>query len=138
MPSDALTRDAIVSVLDDLGEREQISSAWLEDENDQPYLPKAVHERSQRLRERLQLRRGAFIVLMLLVGLAGGLGTAGWTIPGALTGFFAGFGGGFVAASLFTDPWAEEQMRALQLYDLLKEIDEPFEAASEASTVEAP
>ena len=129
MPSDALTRDAIVSVLDDLGEREQISSAWLEDENDRPYPPKAVHERSQRLRERLQLRRGAFIVLMLLVGITGGLGVAGWTIPGALTGFLAGFGVTFVVASLSADPRTHDQARALQLYDLLRQIDDSSESA---------
>ena len=127
MPSDVLTRDAIVRALDDLGEREQISSAWREDENDQPYPPNAVHERSQRLRERLQLRRGAFLVLMLLVGITGGLGVAGWTIPGALSGFLVGFGSVFVAASLFTDPWAEKQMRALQLYDLLRQVDDDSE-----------
>jgi hypothetical protein len=123
MPSNALTRDAIVRALNDLGEREQISSAWREGEIDQPYPPNAVHERSQRLRERLQLRRGAFLILMLLVGITGGLGIAGWTIPGVLTGFLAGFGGMFVVASLFTDPWAEDQMRALQLYDLLQQVD---------------
>lgn len=137
MPSDTLTRDAIVGALDDLGEREQISSAWLEDENDQPYPPKAVHERSQRLRERLQLRRGAFIVLMLLVGITGGLGIAGWTIPGALTGFLAGFGAVFVAASLFTDPWAKDRIRALQLYELLNRGDGDTETISPPSTVEA-
>jgi len=123
MPSDALTRDALVRALDDLGEREQISSAWLEDGNDPSYPPKAVHERSQRIRERLQFRRGAFLVLMLLVGVTGGLGTVEWAIPGALTGFLVGFGAVFVVASLFTDPWAEDQVRALQLYDLLKQID---------------
>jgi hypothetical protein len=124
MPSDALTRDAIVGALDDLGEREQIASAWLQDENTRPYPPNAVHERSQRLRGRLQLRRGAFLVLTLLVGITGGLGIAGWAIPGVLTGFLAGFGGVFVVTGLFADPWAEEQMRALQLYDLLKHIDD--------------
>lgn len=129
MSSDAVTHDAIVQALDDLSEREQFSSAWLE-ENDDPYPPKAVHERSQRLRERLQWRRGAFIVLMTLVGITGGLGTAGWTIPGALSGFLLGFGSAFVVASLFTDPWAEDQIRALQLYDLLRELDDPSENAS--------
>jgi len=122
VPSDPLTRDTIVSALDDLGEREQISSAWLE-EDDEPYPPNAVHERSQRLRERLQLRRSAFILLMIVVGVTGGLGIAGWTIPGALSGFLAGFGGAFVIASIFTDPWAEDQVRALQLYDMLKQVD---------------
>ena len=123
MPSDVLTRDAIVRALDDLGEREQISSAWLEGEIDQPYPPNAVHERSQRLRERLRLRRGASIFLMLLVGATGGLGIAGWTIPGVLLGALFGFGTGAVIASIFTDPWAEDQMRALQLYDLLQQVD---------------
>jgi hypothetical protein len=131
MSSAALTRDAVVQALDDLGEREHISSAWRE-ENDAPYPPKAVHERSQRLRERLQWRRRAFIVLMALVGITGGLGTAGWTIPGALTGFLSGFGSAFVVVSLFTDPWAEGRMRALQLYDVLKQID------GEGSTVSTP
>ena len=123
MPSDVLTRDAIVRALDDLGERKQISSAWLEGEIDQPYPPNAVHERSQRLRERLRLRRGASIFLMLLVGATGGLGIAGWTIPGVLLGALFGFGTGAVIASIFTDPWAEDQMRALQLYDLLQQVD---------------
>jgi hypothetical protein len=137
MSSDTLTRDAIVSALDALGERKQISSAWLEAENDQPYPPKAVHERSERLQERLQLRRGAFLVLMLLVGLTGGLGIAGWTLPGVLSGFLAGFGAVFVVASLFTDPWAEDRVRALQLYELLKRIDGDSETISPPPTAEA-
>jgi len=137
MPSDALTRDAIVRALDDLGEREQISSAWLEDENDQFYPPNAVRERSQRLRERLRLRQVAFLVLMLLVGITGGLGTVGWAIPGALTGFLVGFGAVFVVASLFTDPWAEDQVRALQLYDLLVQIDGKERVVSESPIEEA-
>jgi hypothetical protein len=128
MATDAVTRDALVSVLDDLGEREQISSAW-RDEGDEPYPPNAVHERSHRLRERLQWWRGSFLVLMLLVGITGGLGVAGWTIPGSLSGFFAGFGVTFVVASLFTDPWTHDQARALQLYDLLRQIDDSSESA---------
>ncbi len=129
MSTEPLTRDAIVDALDDLGERDQMSSAWVE-EDDAPYPPKAVHERSKRLLERLHWRRGAFIVLMLLVGLTGGLGIAGWTIPGGLTAFLFGFGSTFVVASLFTDPWAEDQVRALQLYDLLKQIDGETEGIS--------
>jgi len=119
---DGVTREALVRALDGLGEREQIAGAWRQ-EGDEPYPPKAVHERSQRLRERLQWRRGAFLVLMLLVGLTGGLGIAGWTLPGMLTGALGGFGGAFVLASLFTDPWAEDQVRALRLYDLLTKLD---------------
>lgn len=122
MSTEPLTRDAIVDALDDLGEREKISSAWLE-EDDEPYPPKVVHERSKRLRWRLQWRRKGVFVLMLLVGVTGGLGTAEWTIPDVLFGFLAGFGGGFAVASLFTDPWAENQVRALQLYDLLEQLD---------------
>lgn len=128
MPPEALSRDAIVSALDELDEREQMSSAWL-DEGDKPYPPKAVHERSQRIAERLRWRRGTFIVLMIAVGVTGGLGVAGSTIPGALSGFLAGFGAVFVAASLFTDPWAENQVRALQLYDLLRHVDDRSEPA---------
>jgi hypothetical protein len=128
MPSETLSRDDIVIALDDLGELEHISGAWV-DADDEPYPSKAVRERSKRLRERLRWWRGTFLALMLLVGITGGLGTAGWTIPGALLGFLAGFGGGFVVASLFTDPWTQDQVRALQLYDLLKQVDDRSEPA---------
>jgi len=60
---------------------------------------------------------------MLVVGVTGGLSIVGWTIPGVLTAFLFGSGSVFVVASLFTDPWAENQIRALQLYDLLKQVD---------------
>ena len=136
MADDALSRDAVVSALDDLGEQDHISSAWLENGDDVPYPPKAVRERSQRLREQLKLRRGAFIVLMLLVGTTGALGIAGWTIPGVLAAFLLGFGSVFVVASLFTDPWAEDQVRALQLYDLLTQIDGEEEAEPVSTTAE--
>ncbi|WP_258096518.1 hypothetical protein [Salinibacter sp. 10B] len=39
----------------------------------------------------------------------------------------------FAVTSLFTDPWAEDQIRALQLYDLLKQVDLHSEGA-ETST----
>jgi len=123
MPSNALSRDAIVSALDDLSEREKMANGWTKD-TDEPYPPKAVRQRAKRLRWRLQWWRGTLLVLMLLVCITGGLGTVGWTIPGALTGVLAGFGGAFVVASLFTDPWAEDQVRALQLYDLLEQVDD--------------
>jgi hypothetical protein len=135
MQNNALTRRDIVDALDDLNEREEISSAWVED-GGVPYPPKALQERSKRLQERLQLRRGAFILLMFLVGITGGLGIVGWTIPGALPGFLAGFGGVFVVASLFTDPWAEDQVRALQLYDLLRQLDGDAETVSDPPTAE--
>ena len=59
---------------------------------------------------------------MLLVGVTGGLGIAGWPITSALSGVLLGFGSMFAVTSLFTDPWAEDQVRALQLYDLLKQV----------------
>lgn len=137
MSVNALARDAIVRALDELGEREHISEAWLESGDSTPYPPEAVHERSQRLQERLQWRRGGGLVLMLLVAITGGLGIAGWGIPGALSGFLFGFGSVVVVLSLFTDPWAEDQMRALQLYDLLKRIDGDAEAVSNPPSAEA-
>ena len=129
MSPGALSRDAVVDALDDLGEREHIAPAWLDEDDETPYPPKAVHERSKRLRERLRWWRGTVFFLILLVGVTGGLGTAGWTIPGALSGFLAGFGGGFVGASFFADPWTEDQVRALQLYDLLTHVDDQSEPA---------
>lgn len=69
------------------------------------------------------------MVLMLLVAVTGGLGVAGWTIPGGLFGFLFGFGGAFVVVALFTSPWTESRVQALQLYDLLRRIDDESEAA---------
>lgn len=126
-----LARDAIVDALDDLGEREQLSSAWLNADEEQPYPPEAVRQRSRRLRWRLQWWRRTFMVLMLLVAVTGGLGIAGWTIPGFLFGSLFGFGGAFVVVSLFKSPWTEPRVRALQLYDLLKQIDTTSESAAE-------
>jgi hypothetical protein len=131
-----LSRDAIVNALDDLGEREKLAEAWTKDA-DPPYPNEAARNRSKRLRWGLRWRRAGFFVLMLLVGLTGGLGITGWTIPGALSGFLLGFGGMFIVVSLFKDPWAEDHVRALQLYDLLKQLDNPSNAVSESSTVEA-
>ncbi len=74
---------------------------------------------------------------MLLVAITGGLGSAGWGIPGALSGFLFGFGSVFVVLSLFIDPWTEDQVRALQLYDLLKRIDGDAEAVSDPPSAEA-
>lgn len=96
--SSTLTRSAIVDALDKLGEREHISSAWVE-AGTEPYPSEAVEKRSKRLRWRLQWWRRTFVVLMVLVAVTGGLGVAGWTIPGALFGFLAGFGGAFVGVS---------------------------------------
>jgi len=136
MPPNKLSRDAIVNALDDLGEREKLAEAWTKDA-DPPYPNEAARNRSKRLRWGLRWRRAGFFVLMLLVGLTGGLGITGWTIPGALSGFLLGFGGMFIVVSLFKDPWAEDHVRALQLYDLLKQFDNPSNAVSESSTVEA-
>jgi hypothetical protein len=128
MSPGALSRDAVVDALDDLGEREHIAPAWLDEDDETPYPPKAVHERSKRLRERLRWWRGTAF-----------FHTAGWghrrtrhcgmDDSRCPVWFLAGFGGGFVGASFFADPWTEDQVRALQLYDLLTHVDDQSEPA---------
>jgi len=89
---------------------------------DESYPSKAVRTRSKRLRWRLRLKRGVLLVLMLLVGVTSGLGGRRMDHSGSPVRILLGFGSMFAVTSLFTDPWAEDQVRALQLYDLLKQV----------------
>lgn len=132
MPSDDSIRDTIVDELDDLEERENIVSAWKEGAEEVAYPPKVVQERSRRLRESLGWRRFFFTVVFLLVAVAGGMGTADIGIPGALSGFLFGVGAVYLGVSIFTNPWPDEKVRALQLYELLKKIDARSDAPTPA------
>lgn len=134
MASDDATRAILVDALDDLNEGEKIADVWLEDADESSYPPTAVHERSRRIQWRLRLRRVFTVLFMLLVAVVGGMGTADWSVPGFLFALLFGGGAAFVIASAFTRPWVDEQIRALQLYDLLKQIDDS--ADTPASTVD--
>ena len=123
MPPDDATRTLVVDALDDLGERERIDDAWRADSDERPYPPKAVRQRSRRLRWRVRGRRIGLLALSLLMAGTGGLGMAGVSLPGVLFGLLLGVGVGVLGASLFAAPRAEAQVRALPLYDLLKQID---------------
>lgn len=129
MSSESLTRETIVQALDDLGEREKIADLWIEDA-DRRYPPKAVRQRSRRLRWQVQWGWRTFALFMLLVAITGGFGSAGWTIPGVLFGVLLGFGGIIVVLVPFTGPWWAEQVRALQLYDFLKQMDGSFDSSN--------
>lgn len=131
MSTRTLSRQDIVEALDELGEREQLASAWVE-KSDEAYPPEAVRQRAKRLRWRLQWRRGGFVLLMVLMGATGGLGIAGWAFPGVLSGALFGVGVGAALGSMFTGLLAEKQIRALQLYDLLREIDHSPDETSSA------
>jgi hypothetical protein len=67
---------------------------------------------------------------MLLVATVGGLKFLGWALPDTLLGFLGGFGIAFVGAWLLTDPWTDDQVRALQLYDLLRQLDDHSDSAA--------
>lgn len=134
MASDSAMRAIIVDALDELNEEEKIADVWREDADEPSYPPTAVYERSRRIQWRLRLRRVFTLLFMLLVAVIGGLGTADWSIPGFLYAFLFGGGAAFVAASVFTRPWADNQIRALQLYDLLTQIDD--DSAPSSSTAD--
>jgi len=120
MTSDALTRKVLVRALDDLGEREKIEDAWAGNANN-PYPPEAVRKRSKRLRWYVRGRRIGVLLLALLVLVTGAMD---WSIPGDI---LLGLGAGLLPASLLALSGVEnlpaDHIRALQLYDLLKQVD---------------
>ena len=120
MSSDALTREALVEALDDLGERAKMAEVWTKDTN-VPYPPEAVHKRSKRLRWYVRGRRIGATLLALLVLVTGAMD---WSIPDDI---LLGLGAGLLPASLLVLSGVEnlpaDHIRALQLYDLLKQVD---------------
>ena len=121
MPDDALTREAIVDALDDLGERSQLPIGRRAD--DPPYPPNAIETRLRRLRWRWRLERGMAVVVGALTAGAGLQLMAGQMPHPGLQGVIVGGGVGlaYIAAWRW---WSDDaQARAMQLYDLLRRTE---------------
>lgn len=123
MPSNSLTREAIVRALDDLGERKKIAGVWTDDAPDIPYPPNAVEKRVRRLRWRWKFKQLGSIGVGILVFVVGLQLVAGETAYALLEGVVVGGGLGF-AYNAAWQWWKDApEGRAMQLYELLRQMD---------------
>jgi hypothetical protein len=117
MPANALSRDAIVKALDDLGERDGLSYAE-RTSGEAPYPPSFVADRLKTLRRDLWWTKRFIFGLIIFVGIAAWLGMeGGWGRP-----VFA-YVGLLLVPQIPTISRLVRDAKAEQLYSLLHQLE---------------